>query len=94
MKALYDEMEAMQTLEARLCKALDKLEVLIQHNEAGLSTWLPLERDMNLTYADEYVAFSDALKRLRREILCDTLDKLAHGDSACSDGAEARENEK
>ena len=74
--ALFDEMDAMQTLEARLCKALDKLEVLIQHNEADIFTWLPLERDLNLVYGDQYVAFNDYLKTLRREILLDTQEKL------------------
>lgn len=73
---LFDEMDAMQTLEARLCKALDKLEALIQHNEADLFTWLPLERELNRTYANEYVAFSGYLKALRREILVNTLEKL------------------
>lgn len=38
---LYQEMNCLETLEARVCKALDKMEALIQHNEADLSTWLP-----------------------------------------------------
>ncbi len=76
LNALFDEMDAMDTLEARLCKALDKLEVLIQHNEADLFTWLPLERELNLTYGDEYVAFSEYLKNLRQEIRDDTVRKL------------------
>ena len=33
-KALFEEMEAMETQEARLYKSLDKLEALIHHNEA------------------------------------------------------------
>ena len=76
LNALFDEMDAMDTLEARLCKALDKLEVLIQHNEADLFTWLPLERELNLTYGDDYVAFSEYLKNLRQEIRDDTVRKL------------------
>ena len=43
-------MEALETLEAKIYKALDKLEALIQHNEADLSTWIPLEYDLQITY--------------------------------------------
>ena len=42
MKALYQEMDAQETDEARLYKALDRMETIIQHNEAPISTWLPL----------------------------------------------------
>lgn len=38
MTALYREMEALETLEARLYKSIDKLEAVIQHNESPLST--------------------------------------------------------
>ena len=58
MTALYKEMNALETGEAKLYKALDKLEAVIQHNESPLDTWLPLEYELNLTYADESVAFS------------------------------------
>ena len=30
-------------LEAKVYKALDKLEAVIAHNESDISTWLPLE---------------------------------------------------
>ena len=77
LRALFREMEALDTLEAKIVKALDKLEVLVQHNEADISTWLPLEYDLNMTYGNEYVAFSDDLMDIRREILRDTVDKIA-----------------
>ena len=60
-----------------LYKALDKLEAVIQHNESDIATWLPREYELNLTYADENVAFSDYLKRLREEIRRETRDKIA-----------------
>ena len=50
LKELFAEMEALETLEAKIYKALDKLEALIQHNEADLSTWIPLEYDLQMTY--------------------------------------------
>ena len=42
LTALFAEMDALATPEARVYKALDKLEVVVQHNEAPLDTWLPL----------------------------------------------------
>ena len=53
LTALFAEMDALETPEAKLYKALDKLEVLIQHDEADLSTWLPLEYELQLVYGKE-----------------------------------------
>ena len=80
MATLYAEMDALETPEAKLYKALDKLEAVIQHNEAPLTTWLPRERALNLTYADENVAFSPYLTALRKAIRAETEKKLADGD--------------
>lgn len=77
LKTLYAEMDALETDEAKLYKALDKLEAVIQHNESDIATWLPREYELNLTYADENVAFSDYLKRLREEIRRETRNKIA-----------------
>lgn len=80
MAALYAEMDALETPEARLYKALDKLEAVIQHNEAPISTWLPREYALNLTYADENVAFSPYLTALREAVRDETKTKIAaHG---------------
>ena len=80
MAELYAEMEAFGTPEARVYKCLDKLEAVIQHNESPISTWEPLEYDLNRTYANENVAFSPYLTRLRREILRETEEKIARGE--------------
>lgn len=69
-------MNAQKTGEAKLYKALDKLEALIQHNEAPISTWSENEYELNKTYAFENVQFSDWLIALREEILNDTLKKI------------------
>ena len=79
MAALYAEMDALETGEAKLYKALDKLEAVIQHNESPIDTWLPLEYELNLTYGNDAVAFSPYLKTLRAEILSDTRKKIAEG---------------
>ena len=76
MIALYDEMEKRQTPEAKIYKAIDGLEALIQHNVSDLSTWIPKEYELNKTYANDKVTFSDYLMKLREEIRKDTLIKL------------------
>lgn len=50
---LLREMADLQTKEAKTYKALDKLEAVISHNESDLSTWLPLEYDLQLVYGKE-----------------------------------------
>lgn len=74
---LFEEMEARVTPEAKLLKALDNLETLISHNEADLSTWLPLEYELNLTYGQENCEWSKWTKGLREEVLRDSLEKIA-----------------
>ena len=86
MAALYAEMDALETQEARLYKALDKLEAVIAHNEAPISTWLPREYALNLTYADENVAFSPYLTALREAVRDETKAKIApHGGMPAAD---------
>ena len=68
MTALYSEMDARQTQEAKIYKALDNLEAVIQHNFSELSTWIPREYELNMTYGDDKVEFSDYLRGLRKEI--------------------------
>ena len=77
MTALYHEMEERQTLEARIYKALDNLEALISHNESALSTWIPLEYDLQMTYGNDKVIFSEYLTRLRDQVREDSKRKIA-----------------
>ena len=79
MAELYREMDARETVEAKIYKALDGLEALIQHNESDLSTWLPLEYDLQKEYAHDRVEFSAYLKGLRQEVMKDTLEKIEEG---------------
>ena len=74
---LLQEMNAMQTTEARIYKALDKMEAVLQHNESDISTWLPLEYDLQLTYGAENVAFSPYLQGLKDELNRQTREKIA-----------------
>ena len=65
---LLTEMNAMESEEAKIYKALDKLEAVIQHNESDISTWLPLEYDLQLRYGAENVKFSPYLQCLKDEV--------------------------
>ena len=79
MRALYEEMAALQTTEAKLYKAIDNLEAVIQHNHSDLSTWIPKEYSLNLTYGNDKVAFSPYLTELREAIRRDTEEKIKAG---------------
>ena len=76
-QALLAEMLARETPEAKLYKALDKLEAVIQHDEASLDSWLPLEYDLQRTYGQEAVQFSPYLRALKAEIDRWTVEKIA-----------------
>ena len=76
MVSLYREMNERKTLEARIFKAMDSLEALIQHNESDLSTWSENEYDLNMHYADDKVSFSPYLTNLRELIRKDTIAKI------------------
>ena len=76
LPALFDEMDALQTEEARIYKALDNLEAVIQHNEADIATWLPLEYDLQLRYGADKVRFSAYLRQLKAQIDAETNAKV------------------
>ena len=81
---LLAQMNALETLEARIYKAIDKLEAVIQHNESDISTWIPLEYQLQLTYGAENVRFSPYLQALREEINCVTREKIASSQGQTS----------
>lgn len=73
---IFREVEKKETKESRLLAALDKLEALIQHNEADLSTWLPLEYDLQLTYGQEQTKSIPYMKKLRKRVYEDSVEKM------------------
>jgi putative hydrolase of HD superfamily len=70
---MFKEMSDLTSDEAILVKALDKTETLIQHNEAGSGTWLPLEYDLNLTYGNEVCGHFEKTQQLRDKVREHTL---------------------
>ena len=74
--ALYDEMDALATPEAKLFKALDNMEAVVSHNEASLDTWIPLEFTENMVYGESAAAFSEWTRGLRAELRRESEEKV------------------
>jgi putative hydrolase of HD superfamily len=74
--ALFAEMKAMETDEAKLYKALDNMEAVVSHNEADLSTWIPMEYEENLVYGEKNAAWSEWTRNLRAQLKQDSIDKI------------------
>jgi len=73
---LWHEFEAKATNEARVANALDKLEAQVQHNEADITTWLAIEKEM-LYMLDKHVDFNGFLTELKNAIVEEGALKLA-----------------
>lgn len=78
MYQLWLELEEQQSYEAKVANALDKLEVQIQHNEAELATWLPIEYEMTFQI-DKHTNFDDALQQLKNLVVEEAVAKLEAG---------------
>lgn len=65
---LWHEFEAKATNEAKVASALDKLEAQVQHNEADITTWLDVEKEM-LYMLDKHVDFNTFLTELKHAIV-------------------------
>ncbi|TFB21750.1 HD domain-containing protein [Filobacillus milosensis] len=64
---LWYEFEDKETYEAKVANALDKLEAQVQHNEADIDTWLPIEYDMSYLLG-RHTSFSPVLEELKNVI--------------------------
>ncbi len=73
---LFAEMNALETPEAKLYKALDNMEAVVSHNEAPISTWIPDEYWMNLSYGEENAQWSPWTRALREELKRDSIKKI------------------
>lgn len=70
---LWLEFEERKTSTARFAYALDKLEVLMQHNEADIKFLNKKEFRFNLTSAPENLMYDDFLRNMRKDIRKETL---------------------
>ena len=72
---LWYEFEGQETYEAKIAYALDKLEVQIQHNEADISTWIPIEYEL-IYSRRQYTSFDRNIDELRAMIEKESEEKL------------------
>lgn len=73
---LWHEFEEQKTIESKFIKALDKIEVRIQHNEADLSTWKDIEYPRSLFSADKYCEFDEFVKEFNEAIKNESRRKM------------------
>lgn len=71
--ALWFEFEEKSTYVSRVANAFDKLEVQLQHNEADIITWEPVEYDLSYLM-DRHVGF-DANLKLLKDLIEDQADQ-------------------
>ena len=76
MLTLFEEMEKRESIESKIYKALDRLEAVIQHNEAPIASWLPLEYELQQSYGWEEAQTHERLSQLRQTVKQDTIDKI------------------
>lgn len=77
LRELFAEMDQRHTLEAKIFKAIDGMEAVLQHNESDLSTWIPHEYQLNLTYCQDKTRFSPYMSQLRQLLRQESEEKIA-----------------
>ena len=70
------EFEKGETPEGKIARALDKMEAVIQHNEADMATWLPLEYDLQLTHGEKEAKDVPELQGFREAVRQETREKI------------------
>jgi putative hydrolase of HD superfamily len=76
---LFQEYEALQSLEAKFAKALDNLEVQIQHNFADLKTWEEVEYGLVYTKMDRFCVHDRYLRELCEAVKLEAEAKMRCG---------------
>jgi 5'-deoxynucleotidase YfbR-like HD superfamily hydrolase len=79
VKQLWHEFEQGQTPESRFVRALDHLEVQVQHNLADIATWEPIEHGLVYTKMDERCAHDAFLRHLVAGIRAAAETKMREG---------------
>lgn len=64
ISGLWDEYRAQETCEAKLVKAMDKLEAQLQHNEMDYKFWNDYDRRFALTRLNKSCSFDEFLVEL------------------------------
>ncbi|WCP68992.1 HD domain-containing protein [Vibrio tubiashii] len=71
---LWTEYDQMSTDEARLVKALDKIETMLQHNQGQNPS--DFDYAFNLTYGQKHTGYDDLTTQLRQLVDVDTLQHV------------------
>jgi putative hydrolases of HD superfamily len=74
---LWEEYQKAETTEAKFVKALDKMEVRLQHNEASISSWEDIEFIRSQYSADKYCEFDEFIKELNEQIKKESAEKIS-----------------
>jgi putative hydrolases of HD superfamily len=76
INSLWLEFEEGTTREARLVRLIDRLEVLIQHNESDIGKWSDVEKQIQYGLAEKHAERYGYLREFALEIDNETRDKL------------------
>ncbi len=76
LTSLWLEFEEGTTREARLVRLIDRLEVLVQHNESDVSRWSETEKQIQYGLAEKHAEKYGFLLEFAREIDRETKRKL------------------
>ncbi|MEK7592475.1 MAG: HD domain-containing protein [Patescibacteria group bacterium] len=76
MVALWQEFEKGDTNESKFANAMDKVEVLLQHNVADIKTWGDGDFSLNPYYRDEMFDFDEYIRHFKDEVDTDTMKKI------------------
>jgi len=74
--SLWNEFEENSTPEAIFSNSLDKIEVLMQHNVADISTWEQGDFDSNPYYKDHYFNFDLFMRTFKNIVDNQTMEKV------------------
>lgn len=80
--ALWEEYAAKETLEAQVAVSLDKLEAVLQHNVADISTWDQGDFNIHPYYRNECFDFDSFMRSLKDIVDRQSMEKIvsAHAE--------------
>jgi 5'-deoxynucleotidase YfbR-like HD superfamily hydrolase len=79
--SLWEEFEANHTFEAKLAKAIDKCEALIQHNISKIATWSQGDYDICFGKSDTIFSFDEFVSQFKQHIDQQTINKMTHAQT-------------
>lgn len=73
---LWGEYMKLESLEAKFVKALDKIEVRVQHNESKMSRWNDVEYSRSQYVADKWCEYDNFLKEFNELVKEESKKKI------------------